>query len=136
MGFHVACRGHENNCECQTVSARIQLCSTEFFFVHTHGLQRVWICNCRHGCRHGELPGAPHSLFELGDHNIWRKCPSPCPQTKTLAVGLPCSLTHVLFLSPSPCFLPLPLGLTFALDDSVNFHVVRSSVSRFSSSAK
>ena len=61
----------------------------------------------------------------------------------------PCSLTHGLFLSPCPCSafafgvplalvtlsfafaLALSFGLTFALDDSTNFHVVGASIPGF-----
>ena len=85
------------------------------------------------------LPGSPHSLYELGDHNLWqnvhlfsdfefsllfdsRAFPFPLPLLLPLPLGCPLALVSLSFA------LALSFGLTFALDDSVNFHVVRASV--------
>ena len=93
-----------------------------------------------------ELPGSPHSLYEFGDHNLLQNVQS-C-RTQDTCGRISNSLTGfsftIAFVSDFTSGLPLALvslsfafalalsfGLTFAHDDSVNFHVVRTSVPGF-----
>ena len=103
-------------------------------------------CECRHESCLVHLSHCTNSVI-----TIFGKM-STLAANQRLAVGFrnfPCLLTHGLFLSLAFAFafafgllfalvtltftfvLALSLGLTFALDDSVNFHIVRASVPVF-----
>ena len=87
-----------------TVSAKIQLCSDrDVLFIHM--TQRVGICNCRHGCRHGSclvhLIHCTNSVITI----LWQSVQSCRKQHTCGRISIsPCSLTHGFFLSPCPCF--------------------------------
>ena len=110
-GFHVACRDMRTtvsfNRECEDP---IVLC-----FVHTHDstcVDRQNVQSCRKQKTCGRISKSPCSLT----HGLFF---SPCPCFCLYLWAVPCPCHSFLCLCSCPSF-----GLTFALDDSVNFHVV------------
>ena len=123
----------------------------DVLFVHM--TQSVWICNCRHGCRHGsclvQLVHCTNSVITIFGKMSSLAANNTCGRISNSL----CSLTHKLFLSLCPCLclylwaVPCPchsylclcscpvLWVSFTLADSVHVHVVRTSVPGFFSRA-